>query len=191
MDPPTNSPGTVLQAIQTINSKKRRHRSPPSSSFVYRDIFVWIFFLLFVPLVFFSIYYFSKITHHQAGRSDSESTLLSIDDTNYLSRSSPIETADAYLVGNELQEIRYSHEKRRPLMKVSLAKYRALCNDGSYANYYLRLSESHSKDWLILVDGGFFCYNSATCQQRFVNSHNFTSSKNYKSYKYGNLYLAC
>ncbi len=176
-------------SIQTVVKAKQRPKSKPrSSSFFYRDIFIWIFFVLFVPIVFFSVYYFSTINNYRGRASDSEQNLLPIDDTNYLSQPNVIiELTDRNQKKKELHEINFSHEKRRPLMKISLSKYKAFCNDGSYANYYLRLSESHSKDWLILVDGGFFCYDSATCQQRFFNSHNFTSSKDYKSYRYGNI----
>lgn len=64
------------------------------------------------------------------------------------------------------------------MIKVSLEQYKdvAVCNDGSVADYYLRMSENNSTTWIIVLDGGYFCYDSLSCQQRAVNSLHLTSS---------------
>lgn len=71
-----------------------------------------------------------------------------------------------------------SQHVEKYMHKVSLEEYKdlAVCNDGSVADYYLRLSESSSTTWIIVLDGGYFCYDSLSCQQRAVNSLHLTSS---------------
>lgn len=72
----------------------------------------------------------------------------------------------------------------RPLYKVVMNRSNAVCNDGSPATYYIRLSES--KVWLILLEGGYFCYDQASCSQRYSNSYNLTTSVLNKNFKFSN-----
>lgn len=73
---------------------------------------------------------------------------------------------------------------RKPLYKVLLNRSKAVCNDGSPASYYIRLSES--KVWMILLEGGYYCYDQASCSQRYLNSHNLTTSVLNKNFKFSN-----
>jgi hypothetical protein len=60
-----------------------------------------------------------------------------------------------------------------------------MCNDGSPAGYYLRKSLFNSKTWIILLEGGNFCNDVSSCQERLKNSPNLASSKQWNLYKIG------
>lgn len=66
----------------------------------------------------------------------------------------------------------------------------ALCNDGSPATYYIKPSSSNSSTWVILLEGGFFCYDDESCRLRAINSANLTSSKQNKRSRKGHGVLA-
>ncbi|XP_066291598.1 palmitoleoyl-protein carboxylesterase NOTUM-like isoform X2 [Branchiostoma lanceolatum] len=50
------------------------------------------------------------------------------------------------------------------------------CNDGSPAGYYLRRSHG-SKRWLLFLEGGWYCFDQASCRNRWANMANLMSSK--------------
>lgn len=68
------------------------------------------------------------------------------------------------------------------LMKKFLLS-EALCNDGSQATYYIK--QSSSKMWVILLEGGYFCFDRESCNARALNSANLTSSKTTKRFRRG------
>lgn len=70
----------------------------------------------------------------------------------------------------------------KPLQKIILNKSNAVCNDGSQASYYLRQSESNV--WMIMLEGGFYCYDHASCSQRSLDSYNLTTSLMNKNFKF-------
>ena len=56
------------------------------------------------------------------------------------------------------------------LVQLSTATYpRALCNDGTAATYMIRRNPQSTK-WLIWLEGGGNCYDSATCTARSATS---------------------
>ncbi|CAG9825104.1 unnamed protein product [Phaedon cochleariae] len=65
----------------------------------------------------------------------------------------------------------------KALKKVFLSNRSITCNDGSQAGFYLRKSQS-SKKWIIFLEGGWYCYDSHTCRNRWLKQRHFmTSSK--------------
>lgn len=164
----------IRTSAYSITYNKRK------SSYIYRDLLIWLFFLVLVPLVFISVYYLTKTSTFSVPHD------AILDNTNYLDQPRQIKLDKSNLLPKEFSMQEFGWEpKLRPLMKVSLTRYKALCNDGSPASYYIRQSDSNSKEWLIVVEGGFFCYDKATCSQRVRHSRNFTSSRTYSAYKYG------
>jgi hypothetical protein len=80
------------------------------------------------------------------------------------------------------------NEKNHFMRRINLDQYESsLCNDGTHASYYIKNSKTKSKVWIILLEGGFFCYDSITCKQRSLNSKNLTSSTGLKYYKIGKI----
>eukprot|EP00058_Branchiostoma_floridae_P013695 XP_002599183.1 hypothetical protein BRAFLDRAFT_275198 [Branchiostoma floridae] len=60
------------------------------------------------------------------------------------------------------------------------------CNDGSPAGYYLRRSHG-SKRWLLFLEGGWYCFDQASCRNRWANMpRNLMSSKGWPDRKKGN-----
>ncbi|RNA27451.1 palmitoleoyl- carboxylesterase NOTUM [Brachionus plicatilis] len=72
----------------------------------------------------------------------------------------------------------------KPLQKVDLNNSDAVCNDGSPASYYMR--STGSKVWIVLLEGGYFCYDQASCSQRYLNSYNLTTSRMNSNFKFSN-----
>ncbi|XP_019615082.1 PREDICTED: palmitoleoyl-protein carboxylesterase NOTUM-like [Branchiostoma belcheri] len=59
------------------------------------------------------------------------------------------------------------------------------CNDGSPAGYYLRRSHG-SKRWLLFLEGGWYCFDQASCRNRWANMpRNLMSSKGWPDRKKG------
>ena len=57
--------------------------------------------------------------------------------------------------------------------------------DGSVADYYFRpSSQGGATTWIIVLEGGYFCYDAVTCAQRMINSRHLTTSKGNKQLKY-------
>lgn len=126
-------------------------------STLYRDVFIWIFCILVLPILILIALYLIKMP-------------VSSSETEYL------------LSNNSL------NETNTLLRRISLKKYnKSICNDGSPASYYIR--KTNSKTWIILLEGGYFCYNSETCDQRVRASFNLTSSKLNREFKTGKTQL--
>ena len=186
-----------------INMKK--NRKSIFKNYIVRDILIWLAFLIVLPLFLFGIYNIAKYTAPSPpitiSISSTQSPLPSLRLAHILeSKKSEQETYINDKVESDLTEddsfesidrnlknlIFNFNNQNRPLKRVSLRKYEnAICNDGSPANYYIRLSNTNSKSWIILLDGGYFCYDKITCNQRAINSHNLTSSHGSKLYKIG------
>ncbi|TGZ73952.1 hypothetical protein CRM22_001219 [Opisthorchis felineus] len=56
----------------------------------------------------------------------------------------------------------------------------ALCNDGTQAGYYFRRSKrGNSQNWLIFLEGGWYCFDNITCQLRESSTFSLFSSSSW------------
>jgi hypothetical protein len=188
----TSSDTNNQEAIQTTSTSGKasnRHSTILRNilkNYIVRDVLIWLAFVLILPVFLFGVYHFAKYTApvppilmasiKQANRTDSVESSLEAS----LSR-------DEEPVDRNLKSMIFNFQSQnRPMRKVSLRKYEnALCNDGTAANYYIRTasSEARSKSWIIMLEGGYFCYDAITCKQRAINSQNLTSSLGSKMFK--------
>ncbi|CAG0878610.1 unnamed protein product [Darwinula stevensoni] len=93
---------------------------------------------------------------------------------NEVSPSGPIQT-DHFLrrVSQALHQCGFSNPS--PLQKVLLTNRTVTCNDGSPAGFYIRKSAG-SKRWILFLEGGWYCHDDLSCQQRWMeNTHLMTS----------------
>lgn len=91
------------------------------------------------------------------------------------------------LLGEQFLRASSSHLPRSPLMqlrKLTTNSNNITCNDGSQVGYYERLN-SHSKSWVIYLQGGGFCGGQESCQQRWARSAHLMSSKFWPKTKTG------
>ena len=60
------------------------------------------------------------------------------------------------------------------------------CNDGTTAGYYIKRSYE-SNNWILYLEGGWYCFNDASCTQRMNTPelNGLTSSRNWLSKKRG------
>ncbi|CAB4056255.1 NOTUM [Lepeophtheirus salmonis] len=56
------------------------------------------------------------------------------------------------------------------------------CNDGSPAGYYMRRN-SHSRRWVIFLEGGWYCYDNISCESRWIRLRSLMSSERWPSVK--------
>ena len=199
---PLNNKNINNENYDDITHKKRAFLS----SYIIRDILIWLVFLVLIPLVLFGVYYFTKESHTTINAVSSKvyinnSRNISDYDDQINTKTSfiDIQTFESTIVDklpeaiteptqdDELKSLINDFDSQnRPLKRISLKNYEnSLCNDGSIANYYLRLSRSNSNIWIILLEGGYFCYDTNTCKQRMINSNNLTSSLGSRLYKTG------
>ena len=129
------------------------------------DLVLWLLLILFLPLILFSIY------------------LVSLP---ILTEPTPISASANISVSKTKIESENFEFEKRPLRLHELDKStKAVCNDGSMGSYYLRKSESNSRKWLVFLEGGYFCHDTNSCQQRTLNSFTLTSSVNNKAFRHG------
>ncbi|XP_033159404.1 palmitoleoyl-protein carboxylesterase NOTUM [Drosophila mauritiana] len=70
-----------------------------------------------------------------------------------------------------------SGDHSRSLKRANLANTSITCNDGSHAGYYLRKHPS-SKKWIVLLEGGWHCFDVRSCRSRWMRlRHLMTSSQ--------------
>ena len=133
--------------------------------YLCRDFLMWLLFLVLLPMALFTIYYFTTTT---------TTTKKGYSNVEIISLKQNLNVED-------------DHEQpSRPLKRISLKNRSrdAICNDGSAADYYMRMGkQNQSLTWIILLEGGYFCYNSLTCHQRLVNSPQLTTSLGNKMFK--------
>lgn len=160
--------------VESLQMKQFKH------STVYRDLFIWIFCILILPLVILSVYCLIKFPTNAT-----QSNIFTENKTN--------ETENDFNLfynkvtdddENELNEDFFKFENQSNDLMIKVPLKSSLCNDGSPANYYIR-NTNKSKTWIIQLEGGFFCYDKNTCKQRFRNSFNLTSSKTNREFKIG------
>lgn len=144
------------------------------SNYIVRDLTIWCVFIFFLPIVLITIYYIAKESSVKSKFTENNLDLVRIrDQINKLSQS--------FDARKGLEE--YINE---PMRRIFLQAYpNSVCNDGSPASYYIRESNSNSDVWIILLEGGYFCYDKNTCKQRSINSFNLTSSHENKPFKFG------
>lgn len=68
-----------------------------------------------------------------------------------------------------------STDEARSLKKVFLSNRSVTCNDGSQAGFYLRKSHT-SKRWIIFLEGGWYCYDHQSCQNRWLRQRHYMTS---------------
>jgi hypothetical protein len=56
------------------------------------------------------------------------------------------------------------------------------CNDGSPAGYYIRRSSGSSR-WILFLEGGWFCFDEASCEARWHRLRTLMSSDRWPSVK--------
>lgn len=91
------------------------------------------------------------------------------------------------MLGEQFLRASSSHLPRNPFMqlrKLTTNSNNITCNDGSQVGYYERLN-SHSKSWVIYLQGGGFCGGQESCQQRWTRSAHLMSSKFWPKTKTG------
>ena len=54
---------------------------------------------------------------------------------------------------------------------------RALANDGTPMVFYYRAAPQPTNDWVFYLEGGFDCYNTATCEERQIMFPHYMSTK--------------
>ncbi|XP_048512534.1 palmitoleoyl-protein carboxylesterase NOTUM isoform X2 [Athalia rosae] len=70
---------------------------------------------------------------------------------------------------------KYELEDQRSLKRVYLSNRSITCNDGSQAGFYLRKSQG-SKRWVIFLEGGWYCYDSRSCRNRWLRLRHLMTS---------------
>ncbi|KAL7057898.1 hypothetical protein AAHC03_016394 [Spirometra sp. Aus1] len=59
------------------------------------------------------------------------------------------------------------------------------CNDGTRAGYYLRHSKDpNSRNWMIYLEGGWYCFDEATCLARQLTNQALFSSRTWHMVRY-------
>ncbi|VDD76860.1 unnamed protein product [Mesocestoides corti] len=59
------------------------------------------------------------------------------------------------------------------------------CNDGTRAGYYIRRSKNtNSRKWMIYLEGGWYCFDEATCISRQITNHALFSSRTWHINRY-------
>ena len=91
--------------------------------------------------------------------------------------SSGLTTPNSELYFQQMQNLLKTKNHDQTVFKLHKLKYPTAprCNDGSFSGYYLQ--KSNSKNWIIYLQGGLFCFDSVTCRMRLKNSPDLTSSK--------------
>ncbi|KAG8178958.1 hypothetical protein JTE90_013114 [Oedothorax gibbosus] len=81
------------------------------------------------------------------------------------------------LIRQLLHELHECRTARAPAMrKVMLTENRTVtCNDGSHAGYYIRESRA-SKRWIIFLEGGWYCFDERSCNNRWSRSRHLMTS---------------
>lgn len=128
-------------------------------NYVVRDLIFWFLLIFLLPLAVIVVYYLATTVDVAQSRANNG--------------------------GNGEKGI----EEVNLMMKRVVLK-KALCNDGSPATYYIRRAAADNGDatkklWVILLEGGYFCYDEDSCRQRAANSFNLTSSLDSRPFRHG------
>jgi len=164
----------------------REENGKINNDYLCRDFILWLLFLFLFPVVLFILIYLftTFLTINKHNNNNNSNTNYSFDTNEILK-----------LVNNsnESKSTTNNDENQRKFKRISLkGENAALCNDGSIASYYLRLSNdnnnsnNNNKSWIILLEGGYFCYNSLTCRQRLINSPHLMTTTTTKSRQHKN-----
>ncbi|KAG5445694.1 Palmitoleoyl-protein carboxylesterase notum [Clonorchis sinensis] len=74
----------------------------------------------------------------------------------------------------------YHYTSRMYYTLTLLNDTNALCNDGTQAGYYYRRSKrGNSQNWLIFLEGGWYCFDNITCQLRESSTFSLFSSSSW------------
>eukprot|EP00118_Oscarella_pearsei_P019300 m.204177 g.204177 ORF g.204177 m.204177 type:complete len:368 (+) comp39642_c0_seq2:45-1148(+) len=64
-----------------------------------------------------------------------------------------------------------------PLTLHHIEDHAAVCNDGSPSGYYLRKSASKSSKWIVFLEGGWYCFDEQSCDERLRLTPQLMSSE--------------
>ena len=134
-------------------------------NYIIKDLVIWFSLLILLPIAIFVLYYIAADNDKPDENDNSRFTLL-----------------------NKFQHRQQQQQGMELMKRVQLSE--ALCNDGSQATYYIKTSLSGSSMWVIVLEGGYFCYDRESCRSRAINSANLTSSKDAKKFRRGRGILA-
>lgn len=71
------------------------------------------------------------------------------------------------------------------LRRVMLKNASVTCNDGTTAGYYMRLSASNSRRWLVFLEGGWHCFSTVSCHQRWLRMRSLMTSAHWPEMRSG------
>lgn len=142
-------------------------------SYIVRDLLIWFLLLVLVPAVVFVVYYFTT------GVSNTTTTATATTKDSVLKNLVPSLVAHP----SQSQADISSNNDQQLMKRIQLSE--ALCNDGSPATYYIKRSRTNSSEWVIVLEGGYFCYDEHSCRLRALNSANLTTSRFGKRFKRG------
>jgi hypothetical protein len=130
-------------------------------NYVVRDLIFWFLLIFLLPLAVIVVYYLATTVDVAQSRANN---------------------------GGNGEKGMEDDEVNLMMKRVFLKK--ALCNDGSPATYYIRRAAADNGDateklWVILLEGGYFCYDEESCRQRAANSFNLTSSLDSRPFRHG------
>lgn len=74
------------------------------------------------------------------------------------------------------------------LRRVMLTNTSVTCNDGTKAGYYLRQSFG-SRRWIIFLEGGWYCFNTISCHQRWLRMRHLMTSAHWPEARNGKCML--
>lgn len=67
---------------------------------------------------------------------------------------------------------------RLELHMLDIQKFpRAICNDGSPSGFYYQAATTNTNRWILHLEGGWWCWDDATCMGRAASSPGMVSSK--------------
>lgn len=148
-------------------------------SYIIRDLLIWFSLLVLLPAAIFGIYYLITFGDNNTNINDDGS--LRIDGGS--ASSSQIVNIVSLQEAKKPSKINGNGNSQELMKRVLLSE--ALCNDGTQASYYIKKSRTNSTTWLILLEGGYFCYDESSCRSRAKNSPTLTSSRFGKRFSRG------
>lgn len=71
------------------------------------------------------------------------------------------------------------------LRRVMLRNTSVTCNDGTTAGYYLRHPPQGSRRWIVFLEGGWHCFSTVSCHQRWLRMRNLMTSAHWPEMRSG------
>lgn len=153
-------------------------------SYIIRDLLIWFSLLILLPAAIFGIYYL--ITFGDNNNNINDDVSLRVNgggDGDGGSSSQIVNIVSLQEATKRPSKINVNGNSQELMKRVLLSE--ALCNDGTQASYYIKKSRTNSTTWLVLLEGGYFCYDELSCRSRAKNSPSLTSSRFGKRFSRG------